>query len=163
MSGRIKQVAAQGGAPVQLNDDPPLGYSYQTPSGFDIECGTYGLGRYSGNKRCEEGMFLCGMDDPHVSEKQKAFGACLHAMDCAMHEEMRVDLHDSDPLTTFMHQVSAEIAGLSRSIAPGARHPRGHSTVTSPPADAPLSFCLVLTPFLKTHASPALDCVNVRR
>jgi len=47
-------------------------------------------------------MFTCGEAE---TEDQKLFVECLNAMDCAMHEQMRVNVHANDPLTTFMQQM----------------------------------------------------------
>jgi len=101
MTGRIKIIDGPAGSLAQVADEPALGYVYATPEGFDSECGTYGVAPYAGNNVCHEGAFVCGNSS---NEVQRLFGACLHAMDCAMHEQMRVDLAD-DPLTTFMHQM----------------------------------------------------------
>ncbi|KAJ1627141.1 hypothetical protein T492DRAFT_596093 [Pavlovales sp. CCMP2436] len=104
MSGRIKQLDA-GGARVQTADEPAIPYAYKMPTSFDKNCGTYGLGEYSSNKVCPADTFLCGLGDADLSASTQHFGECLHAMDCAMHEEMRVNLHENDPITTFMHQM----------------------------------------------------------
>ena len=47
--------------------------------------------------------FLCTADNATTAVTN--FNECLHAMDCAMHTEMRVAAHHDDPLTTFMHQM----------------------------------------------------------
>jgi hypothetical protein len=116
MSGRIKQVPKGGGAQIQSADEPAIPYAYKTPSSFDKKCGTYGLGDYASNKVCPLGTFMCGLGDTTLSAEVQHFGECLHAMDCAMHEEMRVDLHETDAITVFMHQVSVLALALSLAL-----------------------------------------------
>jgi len=103
MSGRIKII--RNGVPASASDVPAL-YSHHTPSNFDIGCGTFGLGGYTNGKVCaplESGKFFCPADGETAEATN--FNECLYAMDCAMHTEMRVNTHASDPLTTFMHQM----------------------------------------------------------
>jgi len=88
---------------LQEKDEPELGYSYEILSRFDDRCGTARLGSYAGNEAvCGAGKFTCG-DGP--TPEAEAFNECLHALDCAMHEEMRVKVHPSDPITLFLQQM----------------------------------------------------------
>lgn len=102
MSGRIKLMRRGESKLLQSADEPKLGYAHEKPSAFDEKCGTYGLGSFAGEHHCDKGMFTCGEAE---TEDQKLFVECLNAMDCAMHEQMRVNVHANDPLTTFMQQM----------------------------------------------------------
>lgn len=104
MSGRIK-ILDNLGSQVNAQDSPAL-YDHVTPSNFDAGCGTFGLKNYSYGQTCPalaSNKFLCASEGE--TDTVANFNECLHAMDCAMHTEMRVNAHPTDPMTTFMHQM----------------------------------------------------------
>lgn len=107
MSGRIKLVTGEGSDAIQLQPtDSPALYGHNVNANFDTACGTSGLDAYSGDKVCpaqDANKFLCSADNATAASKN--FDECLHAMDCAMHTEMRISTHHEDPLTTFVHQM----------------------------------------------------------
>mmetsp|Transcript_20009 Transcript_20009/g.53279 ORF Transcript_20009/g.53279 Transcript_20009/m.53279 type:complete len:458 (+) Transcript_20009:265-1638(+) len=97
MSGRIK--IADNGVLRQEADAPALPYEYATVEPFDEACGTYNVAPYEDYMTVCHGMkFVCNTGD-------SAYGECLNALDCAMHEEMRVDYSPEDPLITFLDQM----------------------------------------------------------
>ncbi|KAJ1452618.1 hypothetical protein M885DRAFT_568405 [Pelagophyceae sp. CCMP2097] len=77
MSGRIKMTA--GGVPVHTINELFWGYEYNVVSAYDAECGTDGL--------------------------DARLRGCLSAMDYAMQTHMRSRVHDTVPITTFIHQM----------------------------------------------------------
>jgi len=100
MSGRIKLVDADGN-PVTPNGSPPELYAPHQPSDFDAMCGTYEAQRFAAGASpdvCPGQTFLC---DDESSE----FLQCMHAIDCKMNYEMRVENTVEDPVATFMHQM----------------------------------------------------------
>lgn len=107
MSGRIKLVDGEGSAATQRQaTDSPALYGHNVNANFDTACGTSGLDAYSGDKVCpaqDANKFLCSADNATTAAKN--FDECLHAMDCAMHTEMRISTHHEDPVTTFVHQM----------------------------------------------------------
>jgi hypothetical protein len=119
MSGRIKVVDVdraededtENGVPPANMDTLKLDevdlYPPETQSDFDKLCGTHGIGEYAeGGKLyhlCGETKFVCEV--PGMNFQAKRFAMCLNAMDCAMHHEMKVKAHVSQPSVTFMHQM----------------------------------------------------------
>lgn len=106
MSGRIKLVTGERSTTHLQAANLPALYTHSVPANFDNGCGTFGLDAYSGAKICpaqDTNKFLCAADNATTAVTN--FNECLHAMDCAMHTEMRVAAHHDDPLTTFMHQM----------------------------------------------------------
>mmetsp|Transcript_27693 Transcript_27693/g.71275 ORF Transcript_27693/g.71275 Transcript_27693/m.71275 type:complete len:386 (+) Transcript_27693:191-1348(+) len=95
MSGRIKIVGAE-----------PIGEAVPLPAvpeadAFDIECGTFETAAFAADaspNRCPGQTFLCGGENTR-------FAQCMHAIDCKMREEMRVNNEPSSPVATFMHQM----------------------------------------------------------
>ena len=68
--------------------------------------GTFGLGSFTEDVACQDrSKFLCIPEGHHVTDDTKEYGECLHAIDCAMHEDMRVSLDESNAVVTFMHQM----------------------------------------------------------
>jgi len=102
MSARIKQLDDDGNV-IMEEDMPELGYEYQVPSDFDMECGTYGLGDFTKESGKCEGPFVCTEGDE--TPEMTAFGDCLYAMDCHMNDQMRSILSDDSPVVTFIHQM----------------------------------------------------------
>jgi hypothetical protein len=102
MSARIKQLDDDGNVLME-EDMPELGYEYQVPSDFDMECGTYGIGDFTEESGKCEGPFVCTEGDE--TPEMTAFGECLYAMDCHMNDQMRSILNDDSPVVTFIHQM----------------------------------------------------------
>mmetsp|Transcript_111 Transcript_111/g.138 ORF Transcript_111/g.138 Transcript_111/m.138 type:complete len:434 (-) Transcript_111:75-1376(-) len=100
MSGRIKVLNATTGAQLDATDKVPIPYAYNQPDSFESSCGTFNVSQFVGSDACKDKTFLCGDDS------NDEFGQCMNAIDCAMHEEMRVSL-DNDPTVIFMHQMIA--------------------------------------------------------
>lgn len=126
MSGRIKLLTPDGSAYVQEQNDPPLGYEYEKVSTWDKSCGTTDLERYVTQGTCGSTKFLCqhtvtvadtdnedssrrlSIDAERKLEevsKSAKFSECLSAMDCAMHHDMKVYSHPTNPAITFMYQM----------------------------------------------------------
>ncbi|CAM9857863.1 unnamed protein product, partial [Ectocarpus sp. 12 AP-2014] len=102
MSGRIYIVDAEGDTPadaeIELYD--PLEFDE-----FDEECGTFGSADYApadgtfDSELCPNQKFLCGDVD-------SSFDRCMHAIDCKMNYEMRIEKEVATSNTVaFMHQM----------------------------------------------------------
>jgi uncharacterized protein (DUF305 family) len=101
MSGRIKLL--KNGLPINENDVPALGYSYDTPGSFDQSCGTYGLDAFQlPNPVCPD-KFVCGVEDQ--DEELQSFADCIDAMDCHMLSGMTTGVMASDEAALFIHQM----------------------------------------------------------
>eukprot|EP00511_Aplanochytrium_stocchinoi_P002582 CAMPEP_0204829514 /NCGR_PEP_ID=MMETSP1346-20131115/7744_1 /ASSEMBLY_ACC=CAM_ASM_000771 /TAXON_ID=215587 /ORGANISM="Aplanochytrium stocchinoi, Strain GSBS06" /LENGTH=445 /DNA_ID=CAMNT_0051959391 /DNA_START=35 /DNA_END=1372 /DNA_ORIENTATION=- len=99
MSGRIK-VLDSSGSQKDPNDIVLIPYEYDRPDQFEQECGVFNISQFRTGDSCKDQTFLCSDDSNNM------FGQCMNAIDCAMHEEMRVTLNN-DPTTVFMHQMIA--------------------------------------------------------
>ncbi|KAL7517942.1 hypothetical protein ACHAWX_002815 [Stephanocyclus meneghinianus] len=102
MAGRIKLL--KNGARIQEEDTPELGYEYDTPSGHDIDCGTYGLNDFQlPHDECPE-RFVCDADSERVELQQ--FSKCIDSMNCAMLAGMTSSVSGSaDETSLFIHQM----------------------------------------------------------
>jgi uncharacterized protein (DUF305 family) len=101
MAGRIKLL--KNGFPINENDMPALGFSYDTPGPFDKSCGTYGLDAFQlPNPVCPD-RFVCGVEDQ--DEELQSFAECIDAMDCAMMSGMTTGVMASDEAALFIHQM----------------------------------------------------------
>jgi uncharacterized protein (DUF305 family) len=101
MSGRIKLL--KNGLPINENNVPALGYSYDTPGPFDQSCGTYGLDAFElPNPVCPD-RFVCGVEEQ--DEELQSFAECIDAMDCAMMSGMTTGVMASDETALFIHQM----------------------------------------------------------
>jgi uncharacterized protein (DUF305 family) len=101
MAGRIKLL--KNGLPINENDMPALGYSYDTPGPFDQKCGTYGLDAFQlPNPVCPD-KFVCGVEDQ--DEELQSFADCIDAMDCHMLSGMTTGVMASDEAALFIHQM----------------------------------------------------------
>ncbi|KAA8494756.1 Protein hedgehog [Porphyridium purpureum] len=76
-------------------DLPPLGYNYAELDSFDQTCGTFRVAPFQDT--CGTRTFLCNLNG-------SVFGECMNALDCAMHEEMQVDI-SADERVTFVDQM----------------------------------------------------------
>ncbi|KAJ8613647.1 hypothetical protein CTAYLR_003130 [Chrysophaeum taylorii] len=101
MSGRIKVLVDD--VIVSEEDRPALGYEYEVPSDFDAGCGTYGTGDYQESGGLCSDTFLCL--DGNESDVMVEFSECLYATDCAMDYLMRTEIHDTNPVVAFIHQM----------------------------------------------------------
>jgi uncharacterized protein (DUF305 family) len=101
MAGRIKLL--KNGLPINANDMPVLGYSYDTPGPFDQKCGTFGLDAFQlPNPVCPD-KFVCGVEDQ--DEELQSFADCIDAMDCHMLSGMTTGVMASDEAALFIHQM----------------------------------------------------------
>jgi hypothetical protein len=101
MAGRIKLL--KNGLPINENDMPALGFSYDTPGPFDKQCGTYGLDAFQlPNPVCPD-RFVCGVEGQ--DEELQSFAECIDAMDCAMMSGMTTGVMASDETALFIHQM----------------------------------------------------------
>jgi hypothetical protein len=107
MTGRAVVYEPDGSAPKTTASPVEIPYTYDFDnadaySTFDQNCGTYNTSAYSGAEACPYNVFICndGADGTTASD----FATCMSAIDCAMQEEMRINLGD-DPLVTFIHQM----------------------------------------------------------
>ena len=120
MSGRIKLL--QGGIPISVEDDPPLGYSYETVNNeFDKGCGTYGLNPFQLPHAECPARFVCLADSskdgnrPPVSAQRSSGGStnrtfddyaqCIDAMDCHMMAKMTTGSSVGSETVLFIHQM----------------------------------------------------------
>ena len=125
MSGRIKLLKSDNTV-YQSEDDPPLGYDYEKLSDWDASCGTNNLKSYAKNPMCTVSNYLCqsGVSTVDTDNEDSArrlsidaerrlmsnakslkFDECLAVMDCAMHHDMKVYSHPTNPAATFVHQM----------------------------------------------------------
>ncbi|KAL3786644.1 hypothetical protein HJC23_006840 [Cyclotella cryptica] len=102
MSGRIKLL--KDGTPIQEEDTPEIGYKYDSPSGHDIDCGTYGLNEFQlPHAECPE-KFVCDTEGQAAGLQQ--FSKCIDSMNCAMMAGMSSSVSgDIDETALFIHQM----------------------------------------------------------
>jgi len=104
MSGRIKFVD-ENGNPLQEEDSPQLSYTYETPSEYDQQCGTYNLSSYQlPHTECPS-TFVCGVTSDSNTEIQQ-FAQCIDSMNCAMMVGMTTRMSSKSAIALFNHQVS---------------------------------------------------------
>ncbi|CAM9751235.1 unnamed protein product, partial [Choristocarpus tenellus] len=102
MSGRIFVVDAEGDVPGAAEIEL---YEPFVSDAFDEECGTFDATDYQPKEGtfesdlCPDQKFLCG-------DTSSSFDRCMHAIDCKMNYEMRIEQADSSSNTVaFMHQM----------------------------------------------------------
>jgi hypothetical protein len=103
MSGRVvvyddSETPRVTANPVEI----PYTYDFDVGSGidsFDEGCGTFNTSQF--RDFCPQ-VFLC--DDNEEITNPTSVDECFIAIDCAMHEEMRVNRND-DPMVTFINQM----------------------------------------------------------
>eukprot|EP00752_Nemacystus_decipiens_P006571 g5917.t1 len=102
MSGRIYIVDAEGDEPAEAEIEL---YDPLTFDEFDTECGTFGSSEYAPedgtfeSELCPNQRFLCG-------DVTSTFDVCMHAIDCKMNYEMRIEKEAASSNTVaFMHQM----------------------------------------------------------
>jgi Domain of unknown function (DUF305) len=101
MTGRIKLL--KDGVPVSSDNEPPLGYEYDSISEFDSSCGTFGLDAFQlPNDQCPD-KFVCVAED--ASPKFKEFSTCIDAMNCFMLAGMTTKGTAQSPTALFIHQM----------------------------------------------------------
>jgi hypothetical protein len=101
MAGRIKLL--KNGLPINENNMPALGFSYDIPGPFDKQCGTYGLDAFQlPNPVCPD-RFVCGVEGQ--DEELQSFAECIDAMDCAMMSGMTTGVMASNEAALFIHQM----------------------------------------------------------
>ena len=102
MSGRIKLLNTNK-EPINEEDTPELGYSYDEVTGFDEDCGTFGLNDFTlPNSQCPT-AFVCGHDGD-ASDIGK-FAQCIDAMNCHMMHGMTTSITSNDEIALFIHQM----------------------------------------------------------
>ena len=80
MTGRIK--LTKDGKVISESDEPAIDYEYDSVSGHDETCGTYGLNEFQlPHPECPE-KFVC--DVPEDNPDLVNFASCINSMDCAM-------------------------------------------------------------------------------
>jgi len=96
MTGRVKLLDSDGDEILSENL-PEIGYAYDTPSEFDLECGTYGIGDSQlPNIECPQTFLCTGESDGTDSDSDlEAFEGCINAMDCAMFKGMTSTITDT--------------------------------------------------------------------
>jgi len=89
MTGRVKLLDSTDNA-ILSDDSPEIGYTYDTPSTFDLKCGTYGIGDSQlPNTECPKSFLCTGVSDGTDSDEDlEAFEVCINAMDCLMFKGM---------------------------------------------------------------------------
>ena len=101
MSGRIKIL--KDGVPVNSEDDPPLGYTYDEPGIFDQSCGSFGLDPFQLPNPVCPSQFVCGVDESNQALAD--FAACIDAMNCHMLAGMTTGVKASSQTALFIHQM----------------------------------------------------------
>lgn len=100
MTGRIKLVDDTGSS-LFHDDVPAIPYSYDSPSMYDSECGTYGLGDFVlPHPECPA-EFICDKPTGAVG----AFAGCLDSMNCAMTAGMTTNVNMDSAIALFNHQM----------------------------------------------------------
>ena len=80
MTGRIK--LTKDGKVISESNEPAIDYVYDSVSGHDETCGTYGLNEFQlPHPECPE-KFVC--DVPEDNPELVNFASCINSMDCAM-------------------------------------------------------------------------------
>jgi hypothetical protein len=101
MSGRIKLL--NNGNFVNENADPVLGYTYDEPTGFDADCGTFMLNEFQlPHPECPD-RFVCGADK--VGGPFEKFASCIEAMNCHMTAGMTTGVSAQSEAALFIHQM----------------------------------------------------------
>ncbi|KAL7502179.1 hypothetical protein ACHAWX_000484 [Stephanocyclus meneghinianus] len=102
MAGRIKLL--RNGVAIQNSDIPELGYEYESPTGHDSICGSYGLNAYQlPHAECPQ-KFVC--DTEGQDEVLQQFSKCIDSMNCAMMAGMTSSVHGGiDEIALFIHQM----------------------------------------------------------
>ncbi|KAL7519120.1 hypothetical protein ACHAWX_003916 [Stephanocyclus meneghinianus] len=102
MAGRIKLL--KNGFPIQESDVPELGYEYETPTGHDSICGSYGLNGFQlPHPECPQ-KFVCDTEGQDVVLQQ--FSQCIDSMNCAMIAGMTSSVQGGmDEIALFIHQM----------------------------------------------------------
>jgi len=103
MTGRAV-VYSDASTPKVTADPIAIGYEYDFNvdggiSEFDANCGTFNVSQFT--DVCSQ-TFLCSDNEPIASPS--SIDECFTAIDCAMHEEMRVNVN-SDAVVTFVNQM----------------------------------------------------------
>jgi len=102
MSGRIK-IIGKDGMKVSAADSPVLGFDYDTPSAYDMECGTHGTAEYQlPNNMCPN-KFVCDVPSDNIGLKK--FAGCIESMDCAMVNGMTNYVKSESEIALFIHQM----------------------------------------------------------
>jgi len=116
MSGRVKLLDTTAANNAFITTDAPeIGYSYDVPSEFDYECGTFGIGDFQlPNAECPS-SFVC--DGATSDDALTAFKGCINAMDCKMFAGMTSTIdntHDGGDLFSYQmiphHQNAVNMA-----------------------------------------------------
>jgi len=101
MTGRIKLL--KDDIPVSATNKPEIGYSYDVPSEYDTQCGTYGLNDFQlPNVECRD-RFVCDVSKSNAD--LVAFSDCIESMDCHMMAGMTTGVSSESEIALFLHQM----------------------------------------------------------
>jgi len=102
MTGRIKLLKND----VAIKPDahtPEIPYTYDNPSEYDKNCGTYGLEDFQlGHPECPD-RFVC--DVPSEDKELSAFSDCVDSMNCQMFAGMTTNANSGSASALFIHQM----------------------------------------------------------
>jgi len=104
MTGRIK--ISKDGKLVNPAYKPEIPYTYETPSKYDMECGTSNIDKFQlPHAMCPE-RFLCNVPD-EGNQALKKYASCIESMDCHMVAGMthEVPAGGSDEVSIFINQM----------------------------------------------------------
>ena len=102
MTGRIKFVDSDGDF-LSPDNFPVIEYTYDMPSEYDQECGTFGLGEFQlPHPECPE-KFVC--NKPGIETPVGKFADCLDSMNCAMAVGMTTNVNQNSAIALFIHQM----------------------------------------------------------
>lgn len=97
MTGRIKLLNSDD-TKVQEADEPAIPYTYDAPTGFDAQCGTFLLNDFVlPHPECPD-TFVCDAPDA-------GFSSCINAMNCHMMVGMTTGRSSGSDLALFVHQM----------------------------------------------------------
>jgi uncharacterized protein (DUF305 family) len=102
MTGRIKLLKDDVAIMPDANT-PEIPYTYDSPSTYDQECGTYGLEDFQlGHPECPD-RFVC--DVPSANKELAAFSDCIDSMNCHMFAGMTTNVNAGSASALFIHQM----------------------------------------------------------
>ena len=82
---------------------PEIPYTYDNPSEYDKNCGTYGLEDFQlGHPECPD-RFVC--DVPSEDKELSAFSDCVDSMNCQMFAGMTTNANSGSASALFIHQM----------------------------------------------------------
>lgn len=101
MTGRIKLL--KNDVAIAEEHSPQIPYAYDSPSDYDMECGTFGLEDFQlDHPECPE-KFVCNV--PGDNAELAKFSDCIDSMNCHMFAGMTTNVNAGSGIALFIHQM----------------------------------------------------------